>query len=202
MNTVKLEEILDLHAKWLRGENGGVRANLRGANLRGADLRGANLGGANLRGANLRGANLGGANLRGADLGGADLGGAALRGANLGGANLRGADLDNFSIVPEEGSFIGWKKRADGAIVKLLIPEDAKRVSSLIGRKCRASKATVLEVINPTNNNGSCHGSTYAGINYVVGMTCIPDSFDDDIRVECTHGVHFFITRKEAEEFN
>ncbi len=38
-----LAEKLELHTKWLRDEEGGVRANLRGANLRGADLRGANL---------------------------------------------------------------------------------------------------------------------------------------------------------------
>ena len=33
MNEKKLEEILEKHAKWLRGENGGSRANLSGANL-------------------------------------------------------------------------------------------------------------------------------------------------------------------------
>ena len=26
--------------------------------------------------------------------------------------------------------------------------------------------------------------------------------FDPDIRVECTSGIHFFITRREAEEYN
>ena len=58
-----IQKILELHAMWLRGEDGGERANLRGA-----DLYGANLEGANLVCANLRGANLYGANLRGADL--------------------------------------------------------------------------------------------------------------------------------------
>ncbi len=58
----KLQEIIESHGKWLRGEEGGNRANLGGANL-----GGANLGGANLRGANLRGANLGDANLGGAE---------------------------------------------------------------------------------------------------------------------------------------
>ena len=176
MRTISSEElkaILELHKKWIAGEDGGVRADLRGANLQYADLRGANL--------------------RGADL----------QGANLQSADLRRADLGNFSIVPEEGSFVGWKKRADGTIVKLLIPEDAKRVSSLIGRKCRSSKAIVLEVFEDgVSDNGSKHGVTYEGIDYVKDTVCIPDSFDDDIRVECTNGVHFFITRKEAEEYN
>lgn len=54
----ELKEILNLHAKWLRCEPDGVRANLGDANLRGANLRGADLRGANLRYADLRDANL------------------------------------------------------------------------------------------------------------------------------------------------
>ena len=81
-------EVLQRHAKWLKNEEGGEKADLRDADLRDADLRGADLRDADLRGADLRGANLRGANLRDADLRGADL-----RGANLWDADLRGADL-------------------------------------------------------------------------------------------------------------
>jgi len=76
MNTEEIKHTLELHRKWLRGEAGGVRANLCGADLRGADLRGANLSGAHLCGADLCGADLCGADLSGADLCGADLCGA------------------------------------------------------------------------------------------------------------------------------
>ena len=72
-------EVLQRHAKWLENEEGGEKA----------DLRGANLWDANLRDANLRDADLWGANLRDADLRGANLWGADLRGANLWGADLR-----------------------------------------------------------------------------------------------------------------
>ena len=89
----KLQEIIESHGRWLRNEEGGERADLRGADLSGADL-----GGANLRGANLGGADLGGADLGGADLGGADLGGANLSSADLSGANLRGADLGGADL--------------------------------------------------------------------------------------------------------
>ena len=58
-----LAEKLELHTKWLRDEEGGVRANLRGANLRGADLSEANLSWANLSGADLSEADLRGADL-------------------------------------------------------------------------------------------------------------------------------------------
>ena len=46
MNQEELKTILDNHGKWLRGEDGGVRANLRSANLQDADLEDAILEGA------------------------------------------------------------------------------------------------------------------------------------------------------------
>ena len=103
MNREELEEILAKHQKWLNGESGGERANLKYANLEGADLRGAvlecaNLEGANLEGANLEGANLEGAYLRGAYLKYANLRDANLRGANLEGASLRGTDLEGATL--------------------------------------------------------------------------------------------------------
>ena len=93
-------EVLQRHAKWLKDEEGGEKADLWDADLRDADLRGANLRDADLRGANLRGANLRGANLWGADLRGANLRGADLRGANLRGADLRGANGKVLSFGP------------------------------------------------------------------------------------------------------
>ena len=97
---------------------------------------------------------------------------------------------------PEEGAFIAWKKCENNVIVKLLIPEDAKR-SSATTRKCRASKAIVLEVI------GAEKGVSYEDADFVyeVGKEMTPDSFDDDRWNECSHGIHFFITREEAEKY-
>ncbi len=95
---ITVNETLQLHALWRKGDPAGKWADLRYANLGGANLHGANLGGANLHGANLLYADLGDANLREANLRdaylrGADLVGANLRYANLGGANLHGANL-------------------------------------------------------------------------------------------------------------
>ena len=56
MNTYTQEElavIIEKHGKWLNDEEGGERANLRGANMYGANLYGANMYGANLHGADL-----------------------------------------------------------------------------------------------------------------------------------------------------
>ena len=43
MNREDLAAVLQKHAAWLQGEEGGERANLRGADLGGADLQEANL---------------------------------------------------------------------------------------------------------------------------------------------------------------
>ena len=69
----ELKTILELHLKWLRNEEGGIRANLSGADLRDADLSGADLSCAYLSGADLSCACLSGADLRDAYLIGADL---------------------------------------------------------------------------------------------------------------------------------
>lgn len=196
-----LEEILDAHKHWLNEDiNGwaGMMADLCGADLREADLRRANLCGANLCYA---------------DLCGADLWGANLCGANLWGANLRGAKNPPHIPLscPSYGSFIGWKKcRNHGAnnaevIVKLEIPEDAMR-SSATGRKCRASKAIVLEIQDIEGNKiDSKAYSTYEheqDFEYIVGETVEPrEPFDENRYEECASGIHFFIDRQEAVDY-
>ena len=181
-------------------------ANLRGANLCGADLRGANLCGADLRGANLCGADLREANLRGADLCEADLREANLCEANLCEANLREANLRGakgaYMACPTDGSFIGWKK-ASGYIVKLQIPEDARR-SSAGGEKCRCDKAYVAEIQNTDGtkaNIEAIHSNRDNNFVYTVGATVEVPDFDDDRWNECAPGIHFFIDRRAAVEY-
>jgi hypothetical protein len=180
-------------------------ANLSGANLSGADLSGADLSGANLSGADLSGANLSGANLSGANLSRANLSRADLSGANLSGANLFGANLYNamideiasarLSIVPQEGAFVAFKKIHEG-IVKLLIPETAKR-SNATGRKCRASEAIVLELPPGIACGHSLHDWNFT---YTRGCTVKPkEDFCEDRWQECASGIHFYLTREEAE---
>ena len=173
---------------------------------RGADLRGSNLRCANLRGSNLRCANLCDADLRGANLCDADLRGANLYGADLRGTHLRDANLCGakgcYLSCPTEGSFIGWKK-ASGHIVKLRIPEDARR-SSATGHKCRCDKAYVMEIQNMDGTKAtedtvrSDHDKNFV---YTVGATVEVPDFDDNRWNECSPGIHFFIDRREAVEY-
>ena len=199
ISDTELKAIIYKHAKWARGEDGGERANLRGADLSGANLRDANLHSADLSGANLRDADLSGANLRG---------------ANLSDANLSGAkNIDKIAWnartafyplqCPETGSFIGHKK-ASGYIVELEICANAKR-SSATSRKCRCSRAKVLSI---TNLDGSESGLTEVRSDYskefvyCVGETVEVPDFDENRWNECAPGIHFFVTREEAVKYN
>jgi len=187
-------------------------AYLRGANLQDVDLRGAYLQGANLRGAYLRGANLRGADLQCAYLRDAYLQGANLQGANLQCANLQGADLQGaylqgakgelpiyrFQIVPESGSFMAWKKLRAGVIAELLIPATAGRVGGLIGRKCRAERAVVVSLSDGATEGHSLYRDDFV---YRPGETVEPfGGWDPSPLVECAAGIHFYISRREAEE--
>jgi hypothetical protein len=98
MDALKLKEVLAAHMMWLRGEEGGVRANLSSANLSSANLSSANLSSADLRFANLRFANLRSANLRFANLSSANLSSADLRFADLSFANLSSANLSSADL--------------------------------------------------------------------------------------------------------
>ena len=177
MDNTELKKILERHLHWLREDCDGwanMRADLYGANLYGADLTGANLNRADLYGANLYD------------------------------AKIETSLINKFFPIccPEYGEFIAWKK-ASGHIVKLRIPEDAKR-GSAFGRKCRASKAVCLEI---QNNDGTDSGMTEipsdhdSGFIYRVGEIVEVADFDDDRTHECAPGIHFFITRQEAVNY-
>ena len=151
--------------------------------------------------ASLCGADLRGAYLRGADLRGAYLGDANLGNANLGGADLRGAENIPYIpfVCPSDGAFIGWKK-VHGKLIKLQIPEDAKRCSAT-SQKCRCNKALVLAITdidgeNPIHELENTSQSHH--VLYKVGEMVYPDSFDENRWNECSHGIHFFINKQNA----
>ena len=186
-------------------------ANLRGANLRDADLRYANLSDADLSDADLRYADLSYADLSDADLSDADLRYADLSYADLSDANHVQLSIAKTSILPDEGDIIGWKKAwtddtmpPKSVIVKLLIPADAQR-SNATGRKCRASKARVLDLQDKQGNSLPPDTTAYSGhdtdFTYKKGETIHVEDFDTNRWKECAPGIHFFITRIEAAEY-
>ena len=190
MTQEELNKVLEAHNHYLAQDCEGWE-NMR-ADLRRADLRGADLSCADLRGAYLRSA----------DLSGADLSGADLRKANL--RNVKYNEKTSFLafVCPEEGDFIAWKKVGD-AIIKLRIPSESKR-SSATTRKCRCEFAEVLALQNldgTTYKDDKVVNNDYVETIYKVGEIVRPDSWDDYRWNECSHGIHFFITRDEAVRY-
>jgi len=206
VNGYNIAPYVNLYGAVLRGAD--LRgADLRGANLHDADLSWADLSEAKLYGADLRGADLRGANLHDADLSWANLYGANLRDANLYGANLRDANLygaKNIPALPQldiipAGDILVYKKVLSSdktpQVITLLIPREAKR-SSATTRKCRAEYAIVKE----------CKGIAYSQYDptftYEQGKTVRPSiAFNENRWSECSTGIHFFLTKAEAEEY-
>ena len=141
-----------------------------------------------------------GANLSWANLSRANLSRADLSRANLSRATLEGATLPAFQI-PQEGTLTVYKKLKNNLIAKLLVPEEAKRTASLVGRKCRAEYVRVLEIKDKDGVSVPKGSSLYDGYTYTVGDIIKPNSYDPDIRIECTNGIHFFLTKEEAEAY-
>jgi hypothetical protein len=191
------------------------RANLHNATLYCANLIKARLDYAFLANANLSFADLLFAKLYNADLHKANLFNADLRYAELLGvdwsfANLTEAELSNAknipfvpTVCPDSGSFIAWKK-AHGCIVKLLIPKNARR-SSATTRKCRADKAKVLAIETEDGKPSGleCVSSDHdIDFLYKIGETVEEPNFCEDRFEECAAGIHFFVNRQEAVNYN
>lgn len=183
-------------------------ARFDGAKLEKANLQTCVLEAASFRNANLRHADLSHADLYAADLCDADLRGADLLDTRLHGANLLNAKLNEAvncenaiartNILPE-GDIIGWKMLQHGAICKLLIPADAKR-SNATGRKCRAEFAKVLAIYFDGKEISEGASSFDFEFIYTVGEIVRPlQEFDTNRWAECSSGIHFYISRSEAE---
>lgn len=109
----------------------------------------------------------------------------------------------------KHGEIVGWKRcyvnnnRHEHCLVKLLIPEDAKRSSSTT-EKCRCNKAKVLEIIpedfeleegQVLTKANSFHNPNFE---YRLGEVVEEHNFDNDWSNECAPGIHFFTKKEDA----
>lgn len=205
-----LEEVLDAHLEWtLCPVDDEKRADFSGANMVGFALPYARLYGANFRGANLFHACFFGAELEKADFTGANLYETDLRRAKLRGAVGLGYIPQK---IPSHGAFIAWKLvtldtearlHEKPAIVKLRIPEDARRLEILNG-ECKASKAEVLEIqtidgkplpdaVGISMRDGR---TTYAAGTVIE----VPDYVADRLN-EHSPGIFFYLSRDQAVHY-
>ena len=100
-------------------------------------------------------------------------------------------------VCPIIGEFEAWKKCRDDVIVRLLVPADAKR-SSAETRKCRADYVKTLEVIGADVGVSIRDGVT----KYRAGEITRALKWNKCRWVECGGGIHFFMTREEAEAYS
>jgi len=183
INGRQLSEILEAHKLWLYNK-GGERADLSSADLSSADLSSADLSSADLRSADLSSA----------DLSSADL------------SSAKNAEqVDAITRILPDGDLIVWKKARtkDGkpAIIQLRIPAAAKR-SNATGRKCRAEYAKPLKhFIDGKETKQKLYSDHDRNFVYEIGKIIRPDRFDENRWEECSSGVHFFITKWEAENY-
>lgn len=126
------------------------------------------------------------------------------------GAPLSWIDPNDCPLVcPEQGAFVGYKVELAlneysfliPCIIKLSIPEDAKR-SSAYGNKCRCNKAKVLDIRTFDGQKVKSAISRYDPdfIYEVDKEVSVPD-FDENRWHECAPGIHFFMSEKEALDY-
>ena len=110
------------------------------------------------------------------------------------------------SCCPTSGEYTAWKFAFffDGAnrrvaIIKLIIPENAKRVNPLGTKKCRASMARVESIKDEFDRDVLKAYSWYnPKFEYEVGQTLVIKDYDDDCRTKCSSGIHHYMSRALA----
>ena len=184
-----------------------INANLSNINFCSSQLVNVLLDEGNLQNDKLKNDNLERASLRRVNLTYADIRGAKLYAAVLENAILDNIIFDdkteNFRIhCPEQGAFIAYKKGLDNLIIKLLIPSDARRVSSTMNC-CRCDKAKVLEIKNfeGTKFFDEAWSTVAENFCYKLGEWVYAENFNEDRWYDSTGGIHFWMTEDEAKAY-
>jgi len=88
-------------------------------------------------------------------------------------------------------------------VAKIEIPARARRTCNFLNRKCRASFVKTLTIWDAEGKEiKEAVGSYNSETIYKVGKITKPDSFDPDLTVDCSNGIHFFVTKQEAIDWN
>ena len=202
---------------------------LKDLDLSGWDLHGIDFSWSEMSGTKFDGANLDGSVLDNAMMNHCSLRGAMLRRASMQGANLRWSDLTGLHIegtnlwrsvfeyavmedivddedtkffrmfCPETGAFLAYKKCFNDRLVQLLVPADARRVSSACNA-CRCEKAKVLTIKSFDYSERFTEAWSLVDENfcYRVGEWVEAGNYNPDRWMESTGGIHFWMSREEA----
>ena len=124
-------------------------------------------------------------------------------------SEIHDTDFNIESHVPDTGSFVAWKKamikkdyKFEYYIVKLIIPEDARR-SNAGANKCRADKAIVEDIQDMEGNSVDIIVNSMwdSDFKYEKGKVVEEHDFCTDRLSECARGIHFFLNRDDAVHY-
>ncbi len=180
---------------------------LNGVNFENSIVENALFDGCPMKGANFKNARMVTASFRYCDMRecnieGADLFGAVLEFAKLDGI-ISNDDTKWFRLhCPETGAFLAYKKCVNDRMVQLLVPADAKRTSATL-RSCRCNKAKVLTIKSFDFKENFDEAWSLVDENFVYkrGEWVEVKDFNEDRWQDSTTGIHFWMTRAEAEAY-
>lgn len=180
-----------------------------GANLENASFEGSKLGHVEMRMANIQSANFTSAGItescrfEHAHLTNANFTSASISKdtsfdfADLHGCEFDGEERNRLGRILDR-PVTGYKKSREGDIVTLEIPKGAV-VFSINNNKCRTNMAKVTD----TDGKPELSSIFDKEFKYRVGDEIAPvGEFDLMYNIECASGIHFFLTREEAERYN
>ncbi|MBO7513772.1 MAG: hypothetical protein J6T54_12555, partial [Fibrobacter sp.] len=90
----------------------------------------------------------------------------------------------------------GYKKTKEGVVITAEIPAGAI-VFCINGRKCRTNKAKITDM----DGREVLHSKYDNSFEYRLGQEIEIKDFNLMYNIECANGFHFFMTKKEAEEY-
>ena len=180
---------------------------LNGVNFENSSVENSLFDGCPMRGANFKRAKMVTASFRYCDM----------RECNIEDANLFGAVLEYADLTgiisnegtqwfrlhcPETGAFLAYKKCVNDRMVQLLVPADAKRTSATFP-SCRCNKAKVLTIKSFDFKENFDEAWSLVDENFVYrkGEWVEVENFNEDRWQDSTTGIHFWLTREEAEAY-
>ena len=197
---------------WDLGHVDFTLSSFQGVVLNGVDFTGSSVENALFDGCPMKGACFQDANMKTASFRYCDMRKCNIKGADLYGAVLEYADLTGiisdektkwFRLhCPEKGAFLGYKKCFNNRLVQLLIPADAKRTSATLP-SCRCSKAKVLTIksFDFKEEYDEAWSRVDENVIYRKGEWVEVKDFNEDRWQDSTTGIHFWLTREEAEAY-
>ena len=107
--------------------------------------------------------------------------------------------VKRYQVFKTKKKTIVYKKLRDGLFATLEL-QKGQVFQSANNSKCRTDSAKVLKIENPDGKERKT-GRSQADYDFVYKVgTTVSAPYDERIE-ECSTGIHFFLSRKEAEEY-